>query len=180
VGTLGGCVAGSSSRCTPQWQFSTADQRSASQMYEVNAKRQSWGGVLPAGYPYVLQTSSDPGSYNGTFVGPQEQISGIGCGFASPFPLTAPAFLRWGIRQAGNTPFLVFSQTDFQGLPTGKTNFPPDSLIKTLFQPLDPGHNPDKGGLGLDEYAFMTANWPTTPLPGTKTPIMKPWRGCGS
>lgn len=178
VGTLGGCVSGPG--CTPEWQFSRDDQNAASRMYEVNAMRQIWAGVLPAGYPYVLQTSSNSNSYNGTFEGPQEQISGIGCDFAQPFPVSSPVFLRYGVRQVGNTPFLVFSQNDFSGASTTKTNFPPARLISPLFAPLDPGGNPDKGGLGLDEYGFMTANWAyTTAMTKAPTPALKAWRGCG-
>lgn len=177
VGTLGGCVSGPG--CTPEWQFSEDDQDAASRMYEVNANRQIWSGILPAGYPYALLTSSNTNAYNGTFEGPQEQISGIGCDFAQPFPVSTPVFLRYGVRQVGNTPFLVFSQTDLKGASSPSTNFPTARLLTPLFSPLDPGGDPTKGGLGLDQYDFMISNWTyTTATTRVPTPALKAWRGC--
>ncbi len=158
---------------------------SASKLYQVSATRQIWQGVLPSAYPFVLMTSSDTNSYNGTFEGPQEQISGIGCDFEEPFgDVTSPVFLRYGVREVGDTPFLVFSQTDFTGGDPPAKNFPPNSssnqLLGTLFTPLDPGHNPNKGGLAMDQYRFMTTNWTyTTATKKVPTPALKTWRGCG-
>lgn len=177
VGKLGGCAAGPN--CPREWQFTQDDQNAVLRAYEITAERQAWGGLLPAAYPYVLLTSSNPDSYNGTFEGPQEQISGIGCDFAQPFPVNAPVFLRVGVRQVGNTPFLVFSQSDFKGASSTAKTFPPASLLSTPCAALDPGGNPNKGGLGLDQYAFMTENWPyTTGASKPPTPVLKPWRGC--
>ena len=178
VGTLGGCVSGPS--CPAEWQFTQDDQNAASRMYEVNAKRQIWSGILPSAYPYVLQTSSDASAYDGTFSGPQEQISSIGCDYAQPFAVSSPVFLRYGVRAVGDTPFLVFSQTDFQGASSPATNFPKGKLIANLFAPLDPGGDPNEGGLGLDQYTFMTTNWAwTNATKGITLPALKAWRGCG-
>lgn len=183
VGQLGGCAA--SPTCPREWQFTQDDQNAVSRAYEITVNREAWGGLLPAAYPYVLETSSNTNSYNGTFEGPQEQISGIGCDFAQPFPVSSPVFLRVGIRQTGNTPFLVFSNADFKGANSTTKTFPPTSLLTSPtnlvapFAALDPGGNPSKGGLGLDEYAFMTENWPyTTGAKKPTTPVLKPWRGC--
>ncbi|MDW5595125.1 hypothetical protein VSS74_12305 [Conexibacter stalactiti] len=183
VGTLGGCVSGPG--CTPAWRFTRRQQDAASRMFEVSARRQIWGGILPAAYPYVLQTSSNTNAYNGTFQGPQEQISGIGCDFAQPFPVATPVFLRYGIRQVGNTPFMVLSQTDFQGASSPATNFPPPRSnvvrdLTTLFAPLDPAGDPSRGGLGVDQYDFMVTNWTwTDDTTRAPTPALKQWRGCG-
>lgn len=183
VGELGGCAPGSSG-CPAEWQFTQTQQNAASRMYEISAQRQIWGGVLPAAYPYVLMTNSNPGSYGGTFEGPQEQISSIGCGFSLAFiiqkgrkleALDEPTFLRYGIRQVSNTPFLVFSQRNFKGARERNQDFPPTSLLSRPFGALDPGGDPDKGGLGIDEFQFMVENWPQRT--GT-TPAMQPWRGC--
>lgn len=176
VGQLGGCGGGPG--CTPEWQFSQAQQNGMANVFEVNAERKIWGGLLPAAYPYVLQTNTNTNAYNGTFQGPQEQISGIGCGFAQPFPVSSPVFLRYGIRQVGNTGFLVFSQSDFKGANSTTKTFPPTSLLKRPFSPLDPGGNPSKGGLGIDQFGFMVDNWPVSTGAKKQQPVLKGWRGC--
>jgi hypothetical protein len=100
-----------------------------------------------------------------------------------PFPVNSPVFLNYGIPQYLNYEFLVFSRTDFTGsdyTPTSLANFPPTSLFSTtpsLFGPLDPGGNPDKGGLGMDEYEFMVDHWPNYGNV-TSPPMMKFWKGC--
>src|SRR3712207_8073164 len=58
-------------------------------------------------FPYTTLFRS---SYKGQFEGPQEQISGIGCNFYPPFNVQEPVFLRYGIRQVANTPFLVLDR----------------------------------------------------------------------
>lgn len=176
VGQLGGCSGGPG--CTAEWQFTQDQQNALSRMYEVNAERKIWGGILPAAYPYVLQTNSNTNSFNGTFQGPQEQISSIGCDFAQPFPINSPSFLRYGIRQTGNTWFLAFSQLDFKGANSKTQTFPPTKLLQRPFNPLDPGGNPSKGGLGLDQFGFMVDNWPVATGAKNQQPILKSWRGC--
>lgn len=164
------------------WQVTQDQQNAASRMYEINAKRRIWAGVLGAGYPYVLFANSNPGSFGGTFQGPQEQISGIGCDFYPPFDAPAPVFLRYAIRQVANTQFLVFTQSNTR-YPFGSNlnqqpqHYPSPSLLGPLFEPLDPGGDPDKGGLGLDQYGFMIDSW-QDPTHGGGTPIRQPWVGC--
>ena len=186
VGTLGQCTPGAQG-CTPEWQFTQEQQNTLSRAYQISAERQIWGGVLPAGYPFVLFENSNPGSYDGTFVGPQEEISSIGCDFYEPFhtgtgdnqeQLPEPVFFRWGIRVVADTNFMVFSQENFDGSKdVPPTMFPPRSLLTSLFSPLDPGGDPDKGGLGLDQYEFMVGNWALQGIggaPGTRAV----WEGC--
>lgn len=117
-------------------------------MIKISARRQIWGGLMPAAYPYVLMLSSNPGSCSGRFVGPQDQISSVGCGFAQPLNVNVPVFPNYGIPQVQNYPFNVFSQTDFKGAGTSSTNFSPPPLFSTtpsLFGPFDPGGHPDQG-----------------------------------
>ena len=181
VARLGQCTPGDPG-CTPEWQFTQPQRNAASRMYKINAKRKIWGGVLGGGWPFVLQTSSDPGSYKGTFLGPQEEISGIGCNFSPVFEVQRPAFLRYGIRQDRNTHFLVFAQ-DNSTAPLGRDwsqqaqRAPSASLLNPLFAPLDPGGDPAKGGLGLDQYGFMIDNW-QPPGIARGGPARVGWRGC--
>ena len=181
VGRLGQCTPGESG-CTPEWQFTQPQQNAASRMYKITAKREIWGGVLPAGYPFVLYTSSNPGSYHGDFDGPQEQISGIGCEFYPPFYVQEPVFLRYGIRQVANTPFFVFAQNNSHhpfgtNLDKQGQYYPSASLLNPLFAPLDQGGDPDKGGLGLDQYRFMIDNWSPPGIAGGG-PARAAWVGC--
>lgn len=185
VGQLGGCVPGPS--CPAEWQFTKTQQNAASRMYEISAKREIWAGVMPAAYPFVLVANSNPGSYNGTFQGPQAQISGIGCGFTPAFArqgkdqidaLKPPTFMQYGVIQESNTWFLVFSQQNYKGANEQNTFFPPSKLLGTPFGALDPGGNPDKGGLGMDQFQFMVQGWPQQAQPKPSPPAMVPWKGC--
>ena len=188
VGTLGQCTPGQSG-CTPEWQITQDQQRDVSRALEVSARRQIWGGILPAGYPYVLYTSSDPGSYGagGTFEGPQEQIYGVGCNTYPPFSdtnenaLGEPTFLRYGVRVVTDTTFMVFSQENFKGFDDElkeHTRYPPASLLSPLFSKLDPGGDPDEGGLALDQYSFMIDNWKVPFPPFGQLALRVPWEGC--
>jgi hypothetical protein len=184
VGELGQCTPGETG-CTPEWQFTQQQQNAASRMYEITAKREIWGGVLPAGYPHVLLYTTRPisdGIYQ-DFKGPLGQISGIECGireagwkFQQPFPVEEPVFMVTGLPPPEGT-FMVFSQSNFEGrqnpLPTD--NFPSPGLLNPLFAPLDPGGDPAKGGLGLDQYSFMIDNWPR----GGPAWARANWVGCG-
>ena len=183
VGQLGGCAPGPN--CPAEWQFTQDQQNAASRLYEISAKRKIWGGMLPAAYPYVLTANSNPGSFNGTFMGPQADISSIGCGFTPAFirvstgkALKPPTFMQYGIVQDANTNFLVFSQQNFKGASERSTTFPPSALLGTPFGALDPGGDPDKGGLGIDQFEFMVDNWPQRTGSTSKLPAMVPWRGC--
>lgn len=181
VGRLGQCTPGAPD-CTPEWQFTQPQQRAASRMYEITAKRKIWAGVLAGGYPFVLQTSSNPGSYKGQFLDAQEQISGIRCRFYPPFNVQEPVFLRYGIRQVANTPFLVFAQNNdhlpFGADLNGQDRYHPSpSLLNPLFAPRDPGGDPNKGGLGLDQYKFMIDNW-QPPQIAAGGPTRVGWVGC--
>jgi hypothetical protein len=173
VGRLGQCTPGAPG-CTPEWQFTQAQQNAASRMYEITAKREIWAGVLAGGYPFVLETSSDPGSYRGNFFGPQEEISGIVCSSGQPFGVQQPVFLRYGIRQEKNTHFMVFAQSNVP-LPA----LPSPDLLGPLFAPRDPGGDPKKGGLGLDQYSFMIDNW-QPPEIARGGPTRTGWVGCYS
>ena len=62
VGQWGGCDP-NAPNCPSIWQFTQAQQNAASKMYKINAKRQIWGGLMPAAYSYVLMlTDGDGGS----------------------------------------------------------------------------------------------------------------------
>jgi hypothetical protein len=187
VGRLGQCTPGDSG-CTPEWQFTQPQQNAASRMYEITAKRQIWGGILPAGYPFVLYISTDPASFTGINSGPEGQISGIHCGQSLPFEgVTTPTFLRYGIRQPINSEdsntgeassFMLFSQQNFIAVPKkGSKPYPSPGLIDPLFAPLDPGGDPDKGGLGLDQNKFMIDNWQPPDIAGGG-PTRVAWMGC--
>jgi hypothetical protein len=181
VGRLGQCTPGAPG-CTPEWQFTKPQQNAASRMYEITAKREIWAGVLAGGYPFVLETSSNPDSYKGQFLGAQEQINSIRCRFYPPFNVLEPVFLRYGIRQVANTHFLVFAQNNDQ-LPFGADldgqdrYHPSPSLLNPLFAPRDPGGDPNKGGLGLDQYGFMIDNWQPPHVAGGG-PTRVGWVGC--
>jgi hypothetical protein len=187
VGTLGQCTPGAQD-CTPEWQFTQQDQNELSRAYEISAERKIWSGMLPAGYPWVLHTNSNPASFNGTFVGAQEDIFSIGCDFYPPFHtgsgdnqagLPEPVYDRWGIRVVANTNFMVFSQQNFtvgdNDVPASM--FPPQGLLTPLLAPLDPGGDPNKGGLGLDGYELMVENWPLEGTGGGPG-VRAPWNGC--
>jgi hypothetical protein len=189
VATYGGCAAGSPG-CTPGWQYSVTGRNSASELLELNAKRTAWAGLLPAVFPYVLHTTSNPGDFNGTFLGPQDQISGIGCDFTPQFfyvpnpivNVAKPTFMTYGLFGSPNTqPFLVFSATNFPGESNGapNNNFPSNTLlddpthkVQAPFGPLNPSGNPDNlnYGLGMDEYQFMIDHWAPSHRPQ--------WVGC--
>lgn len=186
VGQLGGCVAGPN--CPAEWQFTQTQQNAASRMYEINARREIWGGVMAAAYPFVLAANTNTSAYNGTFEGPQTEISGIGCDFSPPFArqgndrlnsLNRPTFMQYGVIQESNTWFLVFSQQNFKGASERNTFFPPSKLLGTPFGALDPGGDPNKGGLGIDQFQFMVQNWPQqAQQPKPSPPAMVQWKGC--
>lgn len=192
VGQKAGCLSDDNPNCPPEWQFTQNQQTRASEAYMINAQRGIWGGMMAAAYPYVLMTNNNPSDYNGTFMGPQDQISGIGCDYTPAFArqgnnrldaLTFPEFLNYGIPQLSNYLFLVYSQTDFQGSPNNlNTNYPPASLFTPSdlahpFEAIDPT-NPN-AGLGIDAYQFMVENWTRNEFSG-QPPLRKQWRGCGN
>jgi hypothetical protein len=93
-----------------------------------------------------------------------------------------PVFLRYGIRQVQNTHFLVFAQNnDHRPFGTdlnGQDRYHPSpSLLNPLFAPRDPGGDPNKGGLGLDQYGFMIDNW-QPPQIAAGGPTRVGWVGC--
>lgn len=66
------------------------------------------------------------------------------------------------------------------GARTPSTNFPKTALLAPLFAPLDPGGNPDKGGLAFDQFDFMVSNWTySSAVTRAPVPALKQWRGCG-
>jgi hypothetical protein len=188
VGTLGGCAPGTPG-CAPAWQYTQPQQQATQDLLNISIKRKAWAGLMPAAYPYVLYVNSNPGSYNGTFEGPQTDIGGVGCGFTQQFPLAPPVDLQFGLVQPANTSFLVFAQSNFPGGGGGAPfdAFPPSSLLtngqaspgaqgQPPFAPLDAGGDPTRGGLGLDQYGFMMESWPW----GTPPPVRAEWQGCRS
>lgn len=185
VGSLGQCTPGQSG-CLPEWQWTQPQERKAAEAYEFGAYSQIYGGLVPAAYPVVLKVNTNPDSYGGTFVGPQEQVSGVGCDTEQPFyagdeALAPPQFLRYGVRQVRNTNFLVFAQENFSGNagPSPEERFIEASKLSQLFAPYDPEDDPESGGgLGVDQYMFMIDNW-HVPGPGFSPAVTREqWQGC--
>ena len=169
--------------CPAGWEVSQKASNTTADAFLLGARRAAWEGLLPTAWPYVLYTNSNPSpnSYNGTFVGPQEQISGIGCDFSQPFNVVSPQFLRYDFRsdpassEGSNTKFMVLTNGNFRGA-SSRFEFPSASLFSTnsLFSPVSPGH-PDSGPLGLDEYRMFVQDWPYY---AQKGPTRVNWTGC--
>jgi hypothetical protein len=202
VGTYEGCVPSGPNdpNCPPGWEITQKGVTATKDAFILSARRSAWAGLLPAAWPTVLYTNSNPNSYNGTFEGPQDQLGGVGCDYASPFQypyngtysplLPGQAFLRYDFlsdpqsSEGSNTKFMVMTNGNFKGAST-QFSFPPSSLFTTtttpainqLFSPVNP-EDVDSGPLGMDEYQLFADNWHGGPYAPSSGPVRENWVGC--
>lgn len=62
--------------CPQGWDITQKGVTATTNAFILSARRAAWAGLLPAAWPTVLYTNSNPYSYGGTFEGPQELIGG--------------------------------------------------------------------------------------------------------
>ena len=196
VGTYEGCVPSEphDPDCPRGWEITQKGVDATQDAFILSARRAAWAGLLPAAWPTVLYTNSNPNSYGGDFQGPQEDISSIECGFEPPFvhpyngtttPPLGQAALRYDFRsdpdssEGSNTKFMVITNGNFQGAST-QFSFPPSSLFtkNQLFSPINP-EDVVNGPLGTDEYQFLVDNWHGGPYAPNSGPLREDWVGCG-
>ena len=194
VGTHEGCVPAVyppnvDPNCPIGWELTTQEVNDVQRAFTLSARRAAWGGLLSTAWPMALYTNSNPNSYNGTFVGPQEQISSIGCDYALPFNVTSPGFVRYDFRsdpgssEGSNTKFIVITQANNHG--ASGYSFPPNSLFTNnqLFDAVNP-ENVTSGPLGMDEYQMLMDNYTYSgdpqpgPPPKGSGPTRENWLGC--
>ncbi len=193
VGTDEGCVPSGPNdpACPAGWDITQAGVTATRDAFILSARRAAWAGLLPAAWPTVLYTNSNPNSYNGTFEGPQNLVGGIGCDYAEPFQypyngqysplLEGQAFLRYDFlsdpssSEGSNTKFMVIANKNLRGA-SAQFSFPPSSLFTTnqLFSPVNP-ENVVSGPLGMDEYQLLVDNWQYY---GAAGPVRQNWVGC--
>jgi hypothetical protein len=176
--------------CPIGWELTTTEVNDVQAAFTLSARRAAWGGLLSTAWPMVLYTNSNPNSYNGTFEGPQEQISGVGCDYAQPFNVASPVFLRYDFRsdpassEGPNSKFVVIANGNYRGASL-QFNFPPTSLFTSndLFDAVNP-ENVTTGPLGMDEYQMLMDNYTysaapaTGPPPQGSGPTRENWLGC--